>query len=175
MKKTLVIMTMCCAVSLLFLSACSRADQNLPQSTKSIEATKETSQNDVIVMQQNILVQYPLADSEEKNIEQQSQFLQDAGIEDMTKETADELAEYFVRCQRLELTDSPASIQNARHEIRQQTDAEREAQIPNWEYWILTLSDGTEYWLMGFTNESFKVSFVFRDAPDGEILFGYKR
>ena len=172
MKRRSIILAICCMLSLLILSACSHSAQSQTQSPGDLEATAEETSSGGILLQKNLIVRYPLADSEIEEIARQSQFLQDAGIEDMTEETADVLAEYFVRCHRLDIPKPSSDIVDARHEI---VPTGQESLMPNLEYWILTLSDGTEYWLSGFSVKSFSVNFVHRDGPDGELLYGFYR
>lgn len=116
-------------------------------------------------------VRAPLSDSETEEIAIQSQFLQDAGIEGMTKSTADELAEYFVRCHRVDPAESDATIVDGRYE---KLPTEDRGIHPG--YWILTSSNGTDYWFYGLTQDAydnpFFVIFVYRDKADGKILYG---
>ena len=168
MKKRSIILIICFVLSLL-LSACSHSAQSQTQSSGDPEDTAEETSSGAILLQKNLLVRYPLADSEREEIARQSQFLQDAGIEDMTEETADVLAEYFVRCHRLEIPKPSSDVVGARHEILPADEGD----LFSMEEWILTLSDGTEYWLWGTTVEAFAVRFIFRDGPDGEILYGF--
>ncbi len=171
MKRISSVLAVCCTLLLLHFSACSNQGQGQPQSSNNLETTQGEAANDNNIVQNNYVTQAELSDSEKEDIVRQSKCLQDAGIEGMTAKTADELAEYFIRCQRLDQTERPTTILKARHEICR-TDSKYP---PHWEYWVLTSSNGTEYWLEGFTHESFDVIFVCRDGPDGEILYGYYR
>ncbi|MBR6861314.1 MAG: hypothetical protein IKM73_08345 [Acidaminococcaceae bacterium] len=139
-----------------------------------METTENNASNRAILMQYNFIVQEPLAGSEPEDVARQSRFLQDAGIEGMTAETADTLADYFVRCQRLFLNEPSSNIADARHETG--SSQYNGLYKLKWDYWILTASNGTEYWFSGTTvDSSFYVHFIFRDSPEGEILYGYYR
>ena len=122
-------------------------------------------------MKRMMLVRAPLSDSETEEIAIQSQFLQDAGIEGMAKSTADELAEYFVRCHRVDPAESEATIAGGRYE--KLPTKERGV---HWGFWILTSSNGTDYWFYGFSEDTFDnrfyVIFVSRDRPYGGTLYG---
>ena len=176
MKRKYIILIACCTISLLFFSLCSNQGQSRPRSSSDwVTAEKETADRNNI-MQNNTITRSALSDSEIEEITKQSRFLQDAEIEGMTAKTADELAEYFVRCQRLEGAEQQANILNARREkIKDKWSDYIGAYRTTWQDWVLTSSNGTEYWLWGSTDVSFHVSFVHRDGPNGEILYGYYR
>lgn len=171
MKKTITVLAVCGILVVLFLSACSSPEQSQSPSSNNLETTEEGPAKNRNIMQYNEIVRWPLAGSEPEEIREQSRLLQDAEIEGMTAETADLLAEYFIRCQRIDIEEPKSSIVNARHEMVEYQH--KSGYRSDWEYWILTASSGTEYWLMGFTDDSFYVSFIFRDSPEGEILYGY--
>ena len=114
MKRKCVILIMCCMVMLLHLSACSNPEQPQAQSTNNLETTAYW--NNYNLIERTILINETPTDSEEAEIARQSQFLQDAGIEEMNEKTAKELAEYFVRCHRIDPTEEKTNIVNARYE-----------------------------------------------------------
>ena len=88
----------------------------------------------------------------------------------LTKSTADELAEYFVRCHRVDPAESEATIAGGRYE--KLPTKERGV---HWGFWILTSSNGTDYWFYGLTRDTFDnpfhVLFVDRDRPYGGTLY----
>ena len=170
MKRTTCIFILCCMVMLLHLSACSNPEQPQAQSTNNLETTAYW--NNYNLLERTILVNDTPTDSEEAEIARQSQFLQDTGIEEMNEKTANELAEYFVRCHRIDPTEEKTNIVNARYEKDKRSTYYTESRRPSG-YWILTSSNGTEYWLWGFSDYSFHVIFVIRDSPEGEILYGF--
>ena len=105
-----------------------------------------------------------LTEEERAEIQVESQFLQESYGETISGKTADTLAEYFVRCLRIETEDSPKKILQARYEASEQN---------RWEYWILTSSAGIEYWLEGYTiKNAFDVYFVYRGSREGECIYG---
>ncbi len=172
MKKTITVLAVCGILVVLFLSACSSPEQSQSPSSNNLETTEEGPAKNRNIMQYNEIVRWPLAGSEPEEIREQSRLLQDAEIEGMTAETADLLAEYFIRCQRIDIEEPKSSIVNARHETG--SSQYNGLYKLKWDYWILTASNGTEYWFSGTTvDSSFYVHFIFRDSPEGEILYGY--
>ena len=114
-------------------------------------------------------VELPLTDAEANEIQIQSGILQALEIPELQPQTADLLAEYYVRCQRLEQAEEPVSILTARYENTSGPFSEN-----GWEYWIVTSSSGVEYWFSGFTNQqTFSILFIHRDGKDGAYLYGY--
>ena len=172
MKQVTCMLALCFCMFALFFSACSNPTQNHITSSDIPVIPEETMSNEQKFRYNILTTKSELSELEKKEIEEQSQLLQDMEIAEITAEIADKLAEYFVRCQRLEKADDSASIVTARHEIFQ-------PESPNdhftTEYWILTSSTGTEYWLMGYTHQSFRADAIFRDTPDGEVLYGIIR
>ena len=171
MKRKTCIFILCCMVMLLLLSACSNPEQPQAQSTNNPETTAYW--NNYSLFERTILVDDTPTESEEAEIARQSQFLQDAGIEEMNEKTANVLAGYFVRCHRIDPAEEKTSIVNARYEKYKKV-IYTDYRVP-WGHWILTSSNGTEYWLWGFSDYSFQVIFVHRDSVEGEILYGYYR
>ena len=103
MKRKTCIFILCCMVMLLHLSACSNPEQPQAQSTNNPETTAYW--NNYSLFERTILVDNTPTESEEAEIARQSQFLQDAGIEEMNEKTANVLAGYFVRCHRIDPTE----------------------------------------------------------------------
>lgn len=159
----------------LLLIACSKPSSSTGEvktneSTQYNNANSEEANEALKQSHNNIIIEEPLSEAEMLEVNRQSQILQKANIEDMDEKTADTLANYFVRCERLENTGSKANILSAKHDIEP-----RKPWTTNgtWEYWVITSDTGTEYWLAGFNNGSFVVNFIYRDSLDGDLLYGY--
>lgn len=171
MKRIMHALAVCCILSLLFLAACSSPEQSQTQGSDTLETTEEGPSYGRIIMQNNAIIGYPLTGSEPEEIREQSRFLQKGGFEGMTEEAADVLADLFIRCQRLDEQISKSNIVNARYEVYWNTY--ENGDMSKYEYWILTASSGTEYWFRVYTDVNFVVRFIYRDSPEGEILYGY--
>ena len=171
MKKMIIALAGCCILSLLFLAACSSPEQSQTQGSDNSETIEEDPSYGRIIMQNNAIVGAPLTGSEPEEIRAQSRFLQEGGFEGMTAEAADVLADLFIRCQRLDEQISKSNIVNARYEVYWNTY--ENGDMSKYEYWILTASSGTEYWFRVYTDVNFVVRFIYRDSPEGEILYGY--
>lgn len=139
---------------------------------KSIAEGEETDTMDG-QNRRNKLFEKPLSEIETEEVSRQSNILQDIEIEEQFSDMPiADLSEYFVRCQRFENTETMSSIRSARYELLAK---ETESATIEGAYWILTSENGTEYWLLGFTDHPFEALAVFRNGPEGEMLYGQIR
>ena len=162
-----------CISCILLLAACSKPGSTETESSRKYDASAEEAEIHQKQLQNNEVIEEPLSEAEKLERSKQSQILQNGEFGDISEKTADTLADYFVRCQRLENPEGAACIRAARHEEEPRKPWTTHG---TWEYWILTADTGTEYWLAGFTNsasDAFDVYFIYRDTLDGELLYGY--
>ena len=167
----LIIFLAICITCIMLISACSKPGSKTNEHPCYSDVSSEEEDKNIKQTTKNEIIEEPLSESEKLEVSKQSLFLQNAEIEKMNEKTADSLAEYFIRCQRLEISDATARIITARY------DAEpRKPWTTNrtWEYWVLSTDAGTDYWLVGFTSHNaFNVYFIYRGTLDGELLYGY--
>lgn len=163
-RRTIIVLSLCavlvCAVLAVILVQ--KRAVNLSSVPNNDTAGRERTSSE---LENSIKTSSPLSDEEHETIRQQSSLLRELSEVPMSEETADHVAEAFVRCIRLEDAAEQPHVDSVKYERSTES---------SWEFWVVSSSSGVQYWMWGFThNGSFSVIFVNKENPDGELLLGH--